>query len=317
MARSCAAEDDRPADAFDESGSLLLPPGTLGGLSVDEGDLVSLTITARGIQLTRIDEDELHPHPDAVRQRWAEIVSGRQTDRAGDGGAEHLRRCRRSVPRPHPPITELFDDVGVARNGDWVASAGFDFAGYWATVRASKIAEGYQLGRDEAIAVAALSSLHGRLTDLVDAVLGIRDLDDEDSHATWHPSSSGPSPGARRPASGPDAPWDRWSRFVAHPEVASALLEETISLGESGAEALGLMVESLEEEASSATRPALRWLRAKAHESLGRVSDAEADLHAAERFDPSWPLTLLDLARYASDRGDAPRGLALLARAAP
>ena len=28
-------------------------------------------------------------------------------------------------------------------------------------------------------------------------------------------------------------------------------------------------------------------------------------------------MTLLDLARYASDRGDAPRGLALLARAAP
>ena len=38
-------------------------------------------------------------------------------------------------------------------------------------------------------------------------------------------------------------------------------------------------------------------------------------MHAAESLDPVWPLTLTALARYASDRGDAERGLALLRRA--
>ena len=42
---------------------------------------------------------------------------------------------------------------------------------------------------------------------------------------------------------------------------------------------------------------------------------AEATLHAAESLDQVWPLTLTSLARYASDRGDAEHGLALLRRA--
>ena len=42
--------DDRPADAFDDNGSLQLPPGTLGDLNADEGDLVSLRITTRGVR---------------------------------------------------------------------------------------------------------------------------------------------------------------------------------------------------------------------------------------------------------------------------
>ena len=169
-----APEDDRPADAFDESGSLLLPPGTLNGLSVDEGDLVSLTITDRGIHLTRIHEDDLQPHPDGVRQRWAEIAGEERPIELETAVLSICANVGEAFRVPHPPITELLDDVGVARHGDWVASAGFDFVGHWATVRASYIAERYRLGRDEAIAVAALSGLHGRLTALVDAVLGIR-----------------------------------------------------------------------------------------------------------------------------------------------
>ena len=56
-------------------------------------------------------------------------------------------------------------------------------------------------------------------------------------------------------------------------------------------------------------------MQGKAYEALGDIEQAEATLHAAESLDPSWPLTLLSLARYASDRGDAERGLALLRRA--
>jgi hypothetical protein len=56
-------------------------------------------------------------------------------------------------------------------------------------------------------------------------------------------------------------------------------------------------------------------MRAIAHERLGDVEEAEESFHAAESLDPSWPLTLISLARYASDRGDAGRGLSLLRRA--
>jgi hypothetical protein len=50
-------------------------------------------------------------------------------------------------------------------------------------------------------------------------------------------------------------------------------------------------------------------------ERLGDLEQAEATFRAAESLDSSWPLTLMSLARYASDRGDAERGLSLLRRA--
>src|SRR6185295_10885507 len=50
-------------------------------------------------------------------------------------------------------------------------------------------------------------------------------------------------------------------------------------------------------------------------ERFGDVEQAEATVRAAESLDSSWPLTLMWLARYASDRGDAERGLSLVRRA--
>jgi hypothetical protein len=44
-------------------------------------------------------------------------------------------------------------------------------------------------------------------------------------------------------------------------------------------------------------------------ERFGDVEQAEATFRAAESLDSSWPLTLMSLASYASDRGDAKRGL--------
>ena len=50
-------------------------------------------------------------------------------------------------------------------------------------------------------------------------------------------------------------------------------------------------------------------------ERIGDIDAAERELLAAESMDPDWPLPLFDLARFASDRGDVERGLALLRRA--
>jgi hypothetical protein len=103
--------------------------------------------------------------------------------------------------------------------------------------------------------------------------------------------------------------------MLAEPAVAEAVLAETADAGGEGAAALGLFAETLEPLAPRAARPALRWLRGKAHERLGDVASAEADYEGAESLDPGWPPVLVDLARFASDRGDATRGLALLRRA--
>jgi hypothetical protein len=94
------------------------------------------------------------------------------------------------------------------------------------------------------------------------------------------------------------------------------LLRRTASSDGVGGVALGIFAESLEPFAPDAARPALRWLRARAAEIRGDITAAEAGYGAAESLDPSWPLPLRDLARYASDRGDAPRALSLLRRAA-
>ena len=40
-------------------------------------------------------------------------------------------------------------------------------------------------------------------------------------------------------------------------------------------------------------------------ERFGDVEQAEATFRAAESLDSSWPLTLMSLARYASNRADA------------
>src|SRR4029453_15454980 len=103
--------------------------------------------------------------------------------------------------------------------------------------------------------------------------------------------------------------------FLEEPAVAAAVLAETRAENDRAGVALGVFAESVEPMAPRAARPALRWLRAKAYEQIGDLEQAELTYRDAESLDPSWPLTLTSLARYASDRGDAERGLALLRRA--
>jgi hypothetical protein len=104
-------------------------------------------------------------------------------------------------------------------------------------------------------------------------------------------------------------------RFLDSPDVADALRVETIGSSADGAAALGWFADWIEPSSPPEARAALCWLRAKACERLGLVSEAEADLHAALGHSPDWTPALLDLANYASDRGDADGGLALLRRA--
>ena len=218
-----------------------------------------------------------------------------------------------------PPLGDLLVASGLAYDGDWVARSGFDFDAWRVAGRIETIKERYQLDDDEALAVLVTVRLYEQILDVVEAVMTAQDSGDEHELAGIVAQLAprlDPTPSEVEQEQDPDRMTVRATlEFLAEPAVAAAVLAETSSEHDHSAIGLGVFAESAESLAPRAARPALRWLRAKAYERLGDLEQAEATYHAAESLDPSWPLTLMSLARYASDRGDAERGLALLRRA--
>lgn len=306
-----------PPSAVDDDGALLLPPGHLVALGVAAGDLVGVRVRANGFELARVADPApgdidtaltalLEEHPD--RPEMLDIAVW--TVCADDGSV---------FREPTAPLGDLLAESGLACDGDWIACRGFDFDGWRVAGRIESIGLRYQLHEDEALAVLATVRLYEQTRDLVEAVQAAQDRGDEDDLTeivSQHATRSGPASLEAEEEPDPDRTTVRAAlELLADPAVAAAALDETCSEDEQSAIALGVFAESAEPQAPRAARPALRWMRSKAYEALGDIKQAEATLHAAESLDPSWPLTLLSLARYASDRGEAERGLSLLRRA--
>jgi len=220
---------------------------------------------------------------------------------------------------PAAPLGDLLSASGLAHEGDWVARGGFDFGAWRIHRRINTITARYDLDADEGLAVLATVRLYEQTVELVDAVMNTQEDGDAQALAGILSKLLPPEVGAASNGEAELNPGRKTVRasleFLAEPAVAAAVLAETDSGEDRAGVALGLFAESVEPLAPRAARPALRWLRAKAYERLGDIEQAEQTYRAAESLDPSWPLTLMSLARYASDRGDAERGLALLRRA--
>jgi tetratricopeptide (TPR) repeat protein len=305
-----------PATTLDSDTELLvLPLGRFAALGVVAGDLVGLRVSAHGFELVTVAE----PAPCDIGAALAALLEERPdrpemldvavwTVCAGDEGV--FREAA-------PPLGDLLVASGLACEGDWVARSGFDFGAWRMAGRIETIKERNQLDEDEALAVLVTVRLYEQTLDVVEAVRIAHDSGDEYELADIVSQlASDPTPSDDEQELNADRTTVRATlEFLAEPAVAAAVLAETSSEHDHSAMALGVFAESAEPLAPRAARPALRWLRAKAHERLGDLEQAEASLHAAESLDPSWPLTLMSLARYASDRGDAERGLALLRRA--
>jgi len=311
------AERGVPAGAVGTDGAVLFEVGRFAALGVAAGDLVGLRITGAGFELDAVTEltaCDLGPMLAALLEERPDrpemLDVAVWTACAGD---DELFR------EPAAPLGELLAAGGLAQEGDWVARGGFDFGGWRVQDRIKTIEARYELHDDEALAVLATVRLYEQTAELLDAVARAQEEGDAQelggivSQLTVQEDSASPIGDL-------ELDYDHRTvraslEFLAEPAVAAAVLAETGVDQDRAGIALGLFAELVEPLAPRAARPALRWLRGKAYERLGDIDQAEQSYLAAESLDPSWPLTLLSLARYASDRGNAERGLALLRRA--
>jgi len=313
-----------PATAVNCDAALLLPAGRFAALGVGDGDLVGLRVSAHGFELAAV----LEPAPCDIATMLAGLLDERPDQPESlDVAVWTLCAGNDSVFRePAPPLGELLSASGLACEGEWVARSGFNFAAWWVADRIQSIKERYELHDDEALAVLMLVRLYEHTRDAVEAVMTALDSGDEgDAHGDEHeltaivsqlPSRLDPTPAQVQEGDRDRVTVGTALECLADPAVATAVLAEISSDHDRrSAIALGVFAESAEPLAPRSARPALRWLLANAHERLGDIEEAEASLLAAESLDPSWPLTLMSLARYASDRGDVERGLSLLRRA--
>lgn len=304
-----------PTTAVDGEGAMLLPSGHFAARGVVAGDLVGLTVTPNGFDFATVAA----PVPCNIGTALTALLDERPDGpEALDVAVWTVCADNDSLFRgPAEPLGDLLAASGLACSGDWIACGGFDFGAWRVAARIERIRLRHQLDEDGALAALATVRLYEQTLELVEAVQAAQDSGDE-RDLTGLVSQLTPDPMPAEAAQETDS--DRATvrvalECLADPVVAAAALDEIRSRDEDFGVALGVFAESAEPLAPRVARPALRWLRAKAHEALGDIEAAEAALHAAESLDPSWPLTLLSLVRYASDRGDVERGLALLRRA--
>ena len=212
---------------------------------------------------------------------------------------------------PVPPVAELFAQAGIARRGAFVAFEGFDFDRweYEAEVRRATL----HYGLDEVGARAAVElsrAVDGISSAVAELVTRVRE---QGADLQILPRLlEGAGPPDLPPVS---EPVTFALRHLADADVATAVLAMTLGSDEFTALPLTLAVAQWRPCAPRASRCALGWLEGKALERLGEHELAERSYDAAESIDPAWTPVLIDLARFASDRGDAVRAVALLERA--
>lgn len=286
-----------PDEAVDPHGVLLLAPGTLVALGVAEGDLVGMRLTEKGLVVERVTEVA---SAEGVGARLAATLHAQEPTYFDAAVWTVCAEDPTLFTEPLPPLSEIVDDYGLARQRDWLAPGGFDFSAWRFKLGCQALAERHELDPNEAVALYVLVKLHDQIAELLDAGMAPQEALAAATHGATAPDMD--LVGALGAA-------------LADPLLAELLVAETVGDESVGTAALVLFAEVLESKVPRAARVACRWLRAVALERIGDIAAAERELLAAESMDPDWPLPLFDLARIASDRGDVERGLALLRRA--
>lgn len=280
-----------PLDLVTMDGAVLLAPGTLSELGVVAGDLVGLRLSEDGLVAEKVTAV---PTATDIGDR---VVAALPPDEPAFPNAAVWTVCvddPDAFTEPVAPVGELLDGRGLVPVRDMVARPGFD-AEAWRFQRDCEMLEVvHQLDAHDAVALRTLIGVYETMAESLSAHDGQVD--------SWHLSDE---IGSHAAAAG---------AVLADPYPAELLRYETLGKGGSAA-ALGWFAETLESTVPRSAKVACRWLRASALEHLGSVEQAEREFLVAESMDTEWTPVLLDLARFASDRGDAERGMALLRRA--
>lgn len=283
-----------PAEAVDQNGALLLLPGTFEQLGVQSGDLVGIRLTDGELAVGAVETVTESP--------FGARLTAMLDDRPVLLDIAVWTLCAQDpalFTAPALPLGELLDEHRLVRHADFVAPAGFEFDRWFAERRRDRLTEEHGIDRDDARALDGLI----RICDSMQALL----------------EAASEDPPATAVAQQPDAElveaMGELGSVLAEPELAEAFLDEMLGFGRVDPAAVGLFAETLEPKAPRSARVGCRWLRAAALARTGDIAEAERELLAAESMDTSWAPVLFDLARIASDRGDAERGLSLLRRA--
>ena len=281
-----------PWELLDEGAALLLPPGTLAGLGVVEGDLVGVRLTEAGLVLERVaavatDTD--------VADRLAAVLPEDEPTSVDEAVWALCVADPTLFTEPLPPLAESVAERGFELHLDALARPGFDFDRWRFEKQCEMLAERHDLTAEDALALRTLISLYEHMADLLETVGAEDDSQDvlPDELSTLVTAAAA---------------------VLADDYLAELLRYETVGMGGPPA-ALGLFAEKLEPLVPRRARVAYRWLLAVALDMSGDVELAERALSAAETMDSEWAPVLIDLARFASDRGDAERALTLLRRA--
>lgn len=280
----------------------LLPAGFLTGIKATAGEFVSVEATDDGWLIEAVPVGAVAP-PSVqlvafMREFTIEHGHPVEIDAATWQSCVDLPGSFTGLTMP---IGEMLELAGLSVFQEHFARAGFDFKTEGLAGASQELSASYGLGDVEVNALLALLDLYAAFSMEFEALV---EAADSPSDAFDGFDGFGQFPGARETLS-----------QLTNPGVAESFSQEVMGVDVAGAAVLAVFTGALTEQAPRQARVALLWLQATALQRLGMIEEAEGAFSAAESLDPSWPLPLFDLARYASDRGDAARGLALLNRA--
>lgn len=295
----------------------LLEPGWFAAHAMGVGDTITVTVGDGRLRIGAVSEP---PEPaEVARTRAAlhgialaaDLQSGHEIEPLV---LEAVAADPTLFRTPGLPLGELLVAEGFTIQGDFLALPGVDLTQRRGEHRLQHVMAQHDLSEQEAGAVLALVMLVQKTRDLQDLLLSPGAAENPALVDTLLDIAGGPTEAGAPPSRGSGSV-AKALELLADPDVAQAALVECLHLDDEDAPALELVAGMVEPMVARKARPALRWLQGKAQDRMGRCIDAEATIESAYSMDPQWAPVLEDLARFASDRGDAERGISLLQRA--
>ncbi len=268
---------------FPDGSALLFGAAALQGFS--PGDLAAVTVRDGVVVLGAVDGD-LAPAPD-LTAGLDRIIGADSADNLETVVWQLLADDDDLFAAPTAPLGDLIDAAGYDREGDYIAAHGFDFAAHHLASHIAMVAREHELHPDEVDGVISFVQLVATVSeDELDLAAACR----------WVESSAGHLAGLEDPAAA-----------AAALDVVSGIEGDVTAAQYTAALAVA-------DRGPRRAKASGHWLAGMAADSLGDVQAAERHFEDAVRLDEQWTPALFELAQIASDRGDAQRGLGLLAR---